>query len=352
MKFNFLLLILFLISNILTKENTSATKTNYIKKTIKPDEQIKIENVNEEEGYFSADKIHELNDISFDYIIKDGKIYRWFILFYSRSCGHCKRAKKEILKIFQDYKNVSNIRFAEMEAYQNTMTNVRFNISGVPYMVLIENKTMYEMDLFPNYDNLKDFIFTNFSEVKEDLKPLPKKVKFAYVAWLILKQTLDDITESFNKFLTNKGIKFQFNTFGFIACIICFIILMCWGIIHICLKYCCNDEDIAREIERLEEEFKRRNNIENKDNQGNKQQEDEEEDAEGAEYENEEEEEEEDDVEEGEDDRTKKEMTPDEKMKKIEEEKEKEKKEKEAEEKKGVEEQKEKEDGNKKEKKE
>ena len=330
MKIYFLLLISIHIFTILTKENISSTKTNYVKKTVKPNQEIKIENVNEEEGLFSSEKIHELNDITFDYTIRNGEIYRWFILFYSRSCGHCKRAKKEILKIFEDYKNISNLRFAEMEAYQNTMTNVRFNISGVPYMILIENKTILEMDLFPNYENLKDFILTNFSLVKDELKPLPKKVKFAYVAWLILKQTLDDITASFNKYLTNKGVKLQFNTVSFVTFIIGIIILICWGMIHICLIYCCNDEDIALEIQRMEEEFKRQRELQKaqrNDNKNNIQQEEEE--GEGAEYEIEEEEEDDEEggEEGGEEKEKKKEMTEEEKKKKIEEEKEEEEKE-------------------------
>ena len=330
MKIYFLLLISIHIFTILTKENISSTKTNYVKKTVKPNQEIKIENVNEEEGLFSSEKIHELNDITFDYTIRNGEIYRWFILFYSRSCGHCKRAKKEILKIFDDYKNISNLRFAEMEAYQNTMTNVRFNISGVPYMILIENKTILEMDLFPNYENLKDFILTNFSLVKDELKPLPKKVKFAYVAWLILKQTLDDITASFNKYLTNKGVKLQFNTVSFVTFIIGIIILICWGMIHICLIYCCNDEDIALEIQRMEEEFKRQRELQKaqrNENKNNIQQEEEE--GEGAEYEIEEEEEDDEEggEEGGEEKEKKKEMTEEEKKKKIEEEKEEEEKE-------------------------
>lgn len=330
MKIYFLLLISIHIFTILTKENISSTKTNYVKKTVKPNQEIKIENVNEEEGLFSSEKIHELNDITFDYTIRNGEIYRWFILFYSRSCGHCKRAKKEILKIFEDYKNISNLRFAEMEAYQNTMTNVRFNISGVPYMILIENKTILEMDLFPNYENLKDFILTNFSLVKDELKPLPKKVKFAYVAWLILKQTLDDITASFNKYLTNKGVKLQFNTVSFVTFIIGIIILICWGMIHICLIYCCNDEDIALEIQRMEEEFKRQRELQKaqrNENKNNIQQEEEE--GEGAEYEIEEEEEDDEEggEEGGEEKEKKKEMTEEEKKKKIEEEKEEEEKE-------------------------
>ena len=317
MKFIFLFLILFQIHNTLTKENISSTKTNYIKKTVKPKEEIKFTEEDEENGFYSPDKIYELNDISFDYIIRDGTIYRWFIIFYSRSCGHCRRAKKEISKIFNDYKNISNLRFAQIEAYQNIMTNVRFNISGVPYMILIENDSIYEMELFPNYENLKDFIFTNFSDVEDELKPIPRKVKFAYVAWLILKQNLDDLTENVNKFLKNKNIKFQFNTLGFVILLICIIILTCWGIIHLCLKICCNDEDIALEIKKLEEHF----NKVNKAKEEEKKQQEKKEEEEEEEYEIEEEEEDD----EGEEVENNKEMTEEEKKKKIEEEKEKEK---------------------------
>ena len=318
MKYIFLFLISILLQYISTKENKTTTNTEYIKKEVKPNGEIKIENENEEEGYYSSSKIHELNDITFDYIIRDGKIYRWFIIFYSRSCGHCKRAKKEISKIFETYNNISNLRFAQIEAYQNTVTNIRFNISGVPYMILVENGSMYEMELFPNYENLKDFIFTNFTEVEGDLKPIPRKVKFAYVAWVILKQTLDDVTNNFNIFLSNKGIKFQFNTYGFIGCILGLIILCCWGMIHCCLRCCCNDDDLMAELQRLDEELNKRK--ENQEN--NTQQQEEEED--GEEYEYEYEEEEEDDVEEVE---KVGEITEEEKKRQIEEQKEKEQKE-------------------------
>ena len=320
MKYIFLFLISILLQYISTKENNTTTSTEYIKKEVKPTGEIKIENENEneEEGYYSSSKIHELNDITFDYIIRDGKIYHWFIIFYSRSCGHCKRAKKEISKIFETYNNISNLRFAQIEAYQNTVTNIRFNISGVPYMILVENGSMYEMDLFPNYENLKDFIFTNFTEVEGDLKPIPRKVKFAYVAWVILKQTLDDVTNNFNIFLSNKGIKFQFNTYGFIGCILGLIILCCWGMIHCCLRCCCNDDDLMAELQRLDEELNKRK--ENQEN--NTQQQEEEEDGEEYEYE----EEEEDDVEEVE---KVGEITEEEKKRQIEEQKEKEEKEKE-----------------------
>ena len=80
---------------------------------------------------------------------------------------------------------------------------------------------------------------------------------------------MDDLTENVNKFLKNKNIKFQFNTLGFVILLICIIILTCWGIIHICLKICCNDEDIALEIKKLEEHFNKVNKA--KEEEKNKQ---------------------------------------------------------------------------------
>ena len=33
-------------------------------------------------------------------------------------------------------------------------------------MILVENGSMFEMDLFPNHENLKDFILTNLPKSK------------------------------------------------------------------------------------------------------------------------------------------------------------------------------------------
>ena len=248
MRLIFLLFLTFFQKIILKEEEKKEVKNNTENETI-------LENFNEDEGYFPGDKIYQLNDLIFDHVIRDGNIYRWFIIFYSKTCGHCRNAKKEIRKVFNDYKNNKTLRFAEIEAYDNTLTNVRFNITGVPYMILVENNTIYELDLFPNYINLVNFINTNFTEVKEDLKPLPIRVKFHYVAWVIFKQTLDSITGSFNNLLKRKGINIQFNPYVFILTVLLVIILCCTGIIKCCIYCCCNDEDITKELKMLEEQY-------------------------------------------------------------------------------------------------
>ena len=332
------LLFLTLFTKIILKEEKNETKNET--ETEKIQEEFK-----EEEGYYPGNKIYDLNDIIFDYMIRDGKIYRWFILFYSKTCGHCRRAKKEINKVFEELKTKNTLRFAQMEAYDNTLTNVRFNITGVPYIILIENNTILELDLFPNYENLKNFISTNFSEVKEELKPLPKRVKFTYVAWVIFKQTLDSITEGFNNLLKRHNINIKFNSLTFVISVLTTIILCCVGMVKCCIYCCCNDEDIAKELKLLEEQYnlemekrKQKEGQDQGENQEGEGEDDEGEEGEGEELEGEEEEEDDEEEEEEEDDdegeeeedETKKEKTEEEK-KKIEEKKEEEFKKKEEE---------------------
>ena len=299
-----LLLSLFTKIFLIEEKNITKNETKAEADTKNIQEEFK-----EEEGYYSGNKIYDLNDMIFDYMIREGKIYRWFILFYSKTCGHCRRARKEINKVFEDLKTNNTLRFAQMEAYDNTLTNVRFNITGVPYIILIENNSILELDLFPNYENLKNFILTNFSEVKEELKPLPKRVKFTYVAWVIFKQTLDSITEGFNNLLKRHNINIKFNSLTFVISVLTTIILCCVGMVKCCIYCCCNDEDIAKELKLLEEQYNLE--MEKRKQKGEQGQEDENQEGKGEDNEGEEgeegegeeledEEEEEDDEEEGE----------------------------------------------------
>ena len=337
MKIQFFLFAILVSKIILKEEGKSSKKINITS------EKVVLESLDEENGYFTGSKIHDLNDLFFDNIIRDGKIYRWFIIFYSKTCGHCMRAKREIKKVFEDLKSNDTLRFAQIEAYDNTMTNVRFNITGVPYIIMVENNTMYELDLYPNYENLKKFIFTNFSEVKDEIKPFPKKVKFHYVAWVIFKQTLDSVTASANRFLMKKNFKIQFNPYLFILTVLLTIITCCVGCVKCCMYCCCNDEDIARELKLLEEQYNQEMEKKRKeradsgvDGEGGEEEEEGEE-IEGEENEDEEEEED-DEGEEVEDDEKKKEISEEEKRKIEEKKKEEERKKKEEEERKRKEE--------------
>lgn len=287
------------------------------------------ENKNMTKGIFPNGQIYELNDQSIDFYIRQGNVYRWFLLCYSRTCGHCRRAKTQISKLFQEYKTSENIRFGEIEIGDNAMSHTRFNINGVPYIVLIENNTMLELDLYPNYDNLKKFINSNFTEVKNETKQFPAPVNFSYVAWRMFKQSFLGFLSKFNSFLKNKfGFQKQITPLIFIIAFLGTISLCCFSLYFCCMKCCCSDEDFEKEIKELDEYYK--NHPEDED--GGEEVEGEE-DEEGEEIEDEEGEEIEDEEgEEIEDEEDQQELTEEEKKKLEEDRKEEERKKKEEEE--------------------
>ena len=218
-------------------------------------------------GFFTTNKIYELNDTSFDLVLQEGNIYRWLILFYSDSNTNCTKAKKEIENIFNSYKDINELKFAQMNIEENIMTNIRLNITEVPYIILLENDTIYEMNSTLSYENLDDFIFTIFSEVKEDLKTLPEKVSKSYIQYIRYKQKLDTYVNEFNQFLFDLGIKIHLNLLGFIIFIVCCIIIFYFSLKIIYKYWCCSfsDETIL-ELEQLEDEFnKRKDEIENEE---------------------------------------------------------------------------------------
>ena len=233
--------------------------------------QIILTKENDNKDPFMENRIYELNDTSIDNITQEGKIYRWLILFYSNLNNNFTKEKKEIEIIFNSFHGISELRFAQININENIMTKIRLNIKKIPYIILLENNTYYEMKLNITHENLEEFIFTIFSEVKNDLKIFPKKVKYIHVLYVIYEEKLENLILEFNQVLANYGIKMHLNIKGFILSIICIIIL-----IYFCIKllfYFCfsQNEEISIELKKLEEEFnKRKKEIEKEEKDINK----------------------------------------------------------------------------------
>ena len=201
-------------------------------------------------SFIPNDEIYELNDMIFDLYIEKGEKYRWFILFYLRTCGYCRKAKKEIEKIFKNYTNTKT-RFAELEIDDNVMSNVRFNISGVPHIILVENNKMLTLEKYPNEKNLIEFLNTSFNDVKDEIVDFPKKITFAYVVWTMFKQQMQELGNYISQLIeknTGKEVKIKgwhIMFFGFII-----IILLCY-LEFLLLSKCCDNDNIDKEISEL-----------------------------------------------------------------------------------------------------
>ena len=210
MNFNFIIILLFLsLFQVNLKDSNNTSPFN----STKDHEKDEIA------------EILELNDSNFDSIIQDGNNNRWFILFYLETCYHCHRAKTVLNRILElrDYEVINNIQFAEIEINRNSKSDVRFNISATPYIILVENNTMYELDLYPNEKNLINFIGTDFRNVTKDLKPFPH-INILKYHFVLFKNSLSFIVEKLNEYLERKKINFKFSILTFILgyIIICF----------------------------------------------------------------------------------------------------------------------------------
>ena len=205
--------------------------------------------------------IYSLNDLTFDMVLRGGNFYKWFVILYSETCGHCEHARREIRKIFPDYKNSTSIRFAEIEINKNHLTNMRFDIEGVPYIFLLQNESIYEFDLFPSVKNLKTFIETDFKEVEEDLKPFPQMVPGFKVALVVLTNIFRGITNMINDLLWDWGFEFEFTPMLLFLSFIGFIVFICILEFYCCAKWCPDEEKPKKKKKKnrkkLEEEKKK-----------------------------------------------------------------------------------------------
>ena len=71
---------------------------------------------------------------------------------------------------------------------------------------MVENNTMYELDLYPNEKNLINFIRTDFRNVTKDLKPFPH-INILKYHFILFKNSLSFIVEKLNEYLEKRKVK-------------------------------------------------------------------------------------------------------------------------------------------------
>ena len=183
-----------------------------------------------------------LNDNNFHTFVKDGRDNRWLIIFFSESCYYCNRAIQILNNILykNQFKSVNNIKFGKIDISINTKINFRFNISEVPYIALIDNNSMIELNLYPNEKNLLNFIESNLSQWKNKFN-IPKNnlLKYYYMSF---DNSISIFVNNINNFLKSRHINYSMNSIVFmllyvVLCIIfwtiifkgCIICIICCG---------------------------------------------------------------------------------------------------------------------------
>ena len=151
------------------------------------------------------------------------------------------------------------------------MTNMRFNIDGVPYIFMLQNNTMYIMDLYPSQKNLIKFLETDLLNfLPEEKKPFPPMADLNKHGWDRIKEILEEITDNTNELLYNNGIKLQFTPLFLIITFILTMIILCLLEYLCCLKFCPEDEIIEKIEKTNNKSHKTEKNKKNEKNKNNK----------------------------------------------------------------------------------
>ena len=182
--------------------------------------------------------ILELNEESLNNLIESNlndKNKILLIIFYANNCENCQEALNIISNdIINEYKD-NKIQFGKIncDLGENIWLNIRFNITRIPYIILIKGNNYYELN--SNYDKYEIYRFINDKKDKIELLNIPNKIN-------LIKKIL--IIINLAHYNTNIYSKKYFNTKISINLMIFMIILLFiiffWIIYYIVIFCCCN----------------------------------------------------------------------------------------------------------------
>ena len=154
-----------------------------------------------------------------DYVIKNASITntKLFLIFYIPSCIYCKHALKVLndnIKNNFDEKAPISFGIINLENQTNIWTGLRFNITRIPYIILIEKNKMYYYQNSFEEQSVMNFI--NEEKNIEDALDIPPPVGFLGKLNAAMKELNEKVETYFGKY----GIKKEFSSK------ICYIIIV------------------------------------------------------------------------------------------------------------------------------
>lgn len=179
--------------------------------------------------------------------------YKLFLLFYANNCQYCTMALK-ILKnqIVKNFEDEDEIYFGSinLDEQKNIWLGLRFNVTRIPHVVLIENKKMYLFNY--NFDEKAVINFIIEEKSIEDALDIPEEMTFFWK----LKSAMDELNENIEKILEKFGVNKTFGMKLAYILIILAIILFLYlenKLIDCCRNYFCNKRVNINEIKNEDE---------------------------------------------------------------------------------------------------
>ena len=177
----------------------------------------------------------ELNNESFNRAVEANKYEKnkkLLVIFYTRNCLHCTEAINIISKdIIDKYKNDDRIEFGKVDCdlRENIWLNIRFNITRIPYIIIIQGNYFYELNSHYDKFELNYFI----KKDKKELIRIPDDVNLVEKRIIILNHTINYFEYFFEYYFS---ININKNIIIFI--LILFLFLFLW-LIKSLLEFCC-----------------------------------------------------------------------------------------------------------------
>ena len=214
-----------------------------------------------------------LTSSNFDSIIQNGIKNRWLIIFYAETCGFCKKAKSLIDKIIEEkkYKNVNNIKFASVDIDYNYRLQMRFNVTGIPIIFLVENNRMAEMSNLPIEENFIKAIEVESLENLKSVKDFQPEISLYEFIRRLIDFSFSQLTMQVNLIAKNHNINYEFSKYSIIIIILFFCICFSFIFLRI-IDRCFPDnkkvikKDIKDSKESQNNEIKEEKNIVNNNN--------------------------------------------------------------------------------------
>ncbi len=208
-----------------------------------------------------------LNNNNFDSIIQNGNNNRWLIFFSAKKCGYCKRVKAVVDKIIEEkkYESVNNIKFAYVDLDDNLKLQIRFKIKGIPYIILVENNKMLELNFMPSEELYIQFIEIKNLNEEERVKDFIQELTLYGFLKTLFNMTLNDGARRVNNFLKKHKINYEFGPISLYVYTISFLSIILLLIFYVINKCCFGAKKILnkKEIENNKDRDSKDNKNEN-----------------------------------------------------------------------------------------
>ena len=152
--------------------------------------------------------------------------FKLFLIFYVNNCPYCNMAikilKTQIIKNFEDEDEI-NFGTINLDNQKNAWLGLRFNVTRIPYIILIEKNKMY---LFQkNFEEKGVIYFINEEKNIEDAFDIPEEITFFSKFKAAMGELSSKIEKVLEMFGINKKWGIKLSYFVIIVGVISFIYL-------------------------------------------------------------------------------------------------------------------------------